>query len=91
MRLGERCDIVMALDHLVGLPAEPTSVRDAAGRTHRWLARCIDAFAVQKGEERSALFGICQGGMDRELRRESAGCGGHFGSRRLRDWGAERW
>jgi queuine tRNA-ribosyltransferase len=72
MQLGWGSDIVMALDHLVGLPAELPSVRDATDRTHRWLARCIEAFAGQRGEEQSALFGICQGGMDRELRRESA-------------------
>jgi queuine tRNA-ribosyltransferase len=72
MQLGWGSDIVMALDHLVGLPAELPSVRDATDRTHRWLGRCIDAFAAQRGEEQSALFGICQGGMDRELRRESA-------------------
>ena len=62
----------MALDHLVGLPADPAAVRDATDRTHRWLARCIDAFADHGGEEQAALFGICQGGMDPELRRESA-------------------
>jgi queuine tRNA-ribosyltransferase len=72
MQLGWGSDIVMALDHLVGLPADLATVQDATARTHRWLARCIDAFAAQKGEERSALFAICQGGMDRELRRESA-------------------
>ena len=72
LQLGWGSDIVMALDHLVGLPADPTSVRDATDRTHRWLARCADAFADAGGEERAALFGICQGGMDPELRRESA-------------------
>ena len=72
MQLGWGSDIVMALDHLIGLPADPTAVRDATDRTHRWLARCIDAFADQGGEEHAALFGICQGGMDPELRRESA-------------------
>jgi queuine tRNA-ribosyltransferase len=72
MQLGWGSDIVMALDHLVGLPADLRSVRDATDRTHRWLARCADAFAGHEGAERSALFGICQGGMDPELRRNSA-------------------
>lgn len=72
MQLGWGSDIVMALDHLVGLPADLDSVRDATDRTHRWLARCIEAFTGQRGEEQAALFGICQGGMDPELRRESA-------------------
>jgi queuine tRNA-ribosyltransferase len=72
LQLGWGSDVVMALDHLVGLPADLASVRDATDRTHRWLARCVDAFADRGGEERAALFGICQGGMDPELRRESA-------------------
>jgi queuine tRNA-ribosyltransferase len=72
MQLGWGSDIVMALDHLVGLPAADASVRDAADRTHRWLGRCIDAFTDLGGEQRAALFGICQGGMDPELRRDSA-------------------
>src|SRR5215217_8454062 len=72
LQLGWGSDIVMALDHLVGLPADFTSVRDATERTHRWLTRCVDAFADAGGEQRAALFGICQGGMDPDLRRESA-------------------
>jgi queuine tRNA-ribosyltransferase len=72
LQLGWGSDIVMALDHLVGLPADLATVRDATERTHRWLARCVDAFADAGGAERAALFGICQGGMDPNLRRESA-------------------
>jgi queuine tRNA-ribosyltransferase len=48
-------------------------VRDATERTHRWLDRCVGAFSTLKGRERgAALFGICQGGMDADMRRESA-------------------
>ncbi|HEY8445883.1 MAG TPA: tRNA guanosine(34) transglycosylase Tgt [Thermomicrobiales bacterium] len=66
-------DIIMPLDHLVGLPAERKVVADATDRTARWLLRCIQAHADLGGNERgSALFGICQGGMDPDLRRESA-------------------
>ena len=72
LQLGWGSDIVMALDHLVGLPAEPKVVQDATDRTHRWLERCIAAFKELGGLERSALFGICQGGMDPALRRASA-------------------
>ena len=71
-QLGWGSDIVMALDHLVGLPADSTSVQDATDRTHRWLHRCVTAFDNLGGQERAALFGICQGGMDGELRRSSA-------------------
>ena len=73
LQLGWGSDIVMALDHLVGLPADPAAVRDATERTHRWLERSVAAFAAFGGPEQgAALFGICQGGMDPELRRESA-------------------
>jgi queuine tRNA-ribosyltransferase len=72
LQLGWGSDIVMALDHLVGLPANLASVRDATERTHRWLDRCVAAFEDAGGESRAALFGICQGGMDPNLRRQSA-------------------
>ena len=73
LQLGFGADVVMALDHVVGLPSDRESVRDATERTHRWLARCISAHADLGGRDsRSSLFGICQGGMDVDLRRESA-------------------
>lgn len=72
LQLGWGSDVVMALDHLVGLPSDSMTVRDATERTHRWLARCIAAFDAHGGTERAALFGICQGGMDPEMRRASA-------------------
>jgi queuine tRNA-ribosyltransferase len=73
LQLGWGSDVVMALDHLVGLPADAATVRDATERTHRWLARSVAAFSAIGGRERgAALFGICQGGMDPALRRESA-------------------
>jgi queuine tRNA-ribosyltransferase len=72
LQVGWGSDIAMALDHLVGLPADEATVRDATERTHRWLDRCVTAFDDLGGRERGALFGICQGGMSAELRRESA-------------------
>jgi queuine tRNA-ribosyltransferase len=63
----------MALDTFVGLPAARSAVQAATERTARWLTRCVDAFAALGGTERgSALFGICQGGLEADLRRESA-------------------
>jgi queuine tRNA-ribosyltransferase len=72
LQLGWGSDILMPLDHLVGLPAETRTVLDAMERTHRWLERAIVSFHEAGGGARSALFGICQGGMDEHLRRESA-------------------
>ena len=65
-------NIMMALDHLVGLPGKPKKVFDATMRTHRWLERCIAAAAESERPRKGVLFGICQGGMDPELRRLSA-------------------
>ena len=72
LQLGWGSDILMPLDHLVGLPAETRVVQDAMDRTHRWLDRAITAFREADGGAQSALFGICQGGMDEAMRRESA-------------------
>ena len=72
LQLGWGSDIVMALDHLVGLPADAKAVREATERTHRWLTRCAEAFDAVGGHDQAALFGICQGGVDPELRRFSA-------------------
>lgn len=63
----------MALDHFVGLPADRDAVARSTAWTEQWLARCVTAFADLGGPERgAALFGICQGGMEPDLRRESA-------------------
>jgi queuine tRNA-ribosyltransferase len=73
LQLGWGSDVVMPLDHLVGLPSPICAVRSATERTHRWLDRCIAAFTRLRGTDRgAALFGICQGGVDPSLRRESA-------------------
>ena len=73
LQVGWGSDIAMALDHLVGLPSERGAVQAATERTARWLDRCVRAFADLDGHATgSALFGICQGGMEADLRRESA-------------------
>ena len=61
-------DIVMCLDHPVAWGTDPATASSATERTHRWAARCR---AVHPGEGR-LLFGICQGGFDREARARSA-------------------
>jgi queuine tRNA-ribosyltransferase len=66
-------DVAMVLDECTPYPA----TRDVAARsmalTHRWARRGRDAFlAVRGGTERGAQFGIVQGGMHPDLRRESA-------------------
>ncbi len=65
-------DIMMPLDHLIGLPAKPRKIAEATSRTRRWLERSIAAHQEYPVESRGALFGICQGGEDLGLRREEA-------------------
>lgn len=73
LEVGFGADIIMQLDHVIGLPAGRDAVRDATERSHRWLDRCIAAYRGLDGPARgSALFGICQGGLEPDLRRESA-------------------
>ena len=62
-------DIVMQLDELVALPAEPGRAADAMRRSVRWGARSKSAFGARESQ---ALFAIQQGGLDVALRRESA-------------------
>jgi queuine tRNA-ribosyltransferase len=62
-------DIVMQLDELVALPAEPEVTAAAMRRSARWAERCKTAFGER---DTQALFGIQQGGVDRALRAESA-------------------
>jgi queuine tRNA-ribosyltransferase len=61
-------DIVMCLDQPVGWGGDQRDATLATERTHRWATRCR---AVHPGEGR-LLFGICQGGFDRDTRAASA-------------------
>jgi queuine tRNA-ribosyltransferase len=61
-------DIQMALDVCPPLPSPPDVVRLAMERTAAWAERA----AAAHRREGQALFGIVQGGIDVELRKESA-------------------
>ncbi len=61
-------DIVMAFDDCTNFPATREAARASMELTHAWARRSLAAF--EGGEQ--ALFGIVQGGMYEELRRESA-------------------
>lgn len=76
IQLDLGADMIVAFDHLVGLDnVAPETVRDAFDRTHRWLERCIVEFdrltSHMKPAMRPLLFGVVQGGLDLDLRRES--------------------
>jgi queuine tRNA-ribosyltransferase len=61
-------DVQMVLDVCPPLPSPPDVVRRAVERTAAWAARARRAHR----REGQALFGIVQGGVDEDLRRESA-------------------
>jgi queuine tRNA-ribosyltransferase len=67
-------DIIMAFDDVVSLKGDEAGrEREAMERTHRWLERCV---AEHKRLSKSvtnppALFGIVQGGLNTDYRKES--------------------
>ncbi len=67
MELGS--DIMMAFDECAPYPAEYDYVKNSLERTTRWLERCVKAHTNTKNQ---ALFGIVQGGMYKDLRKQSA-------------------
>ncbi len=62
-------DIVMCFDECPALPATDEAVAKSMRLSMRWAQRSRDAFGDRPGH---ALFGIMQGGVNRELREESA-------------------
>lgn len=62
-------DIMMAFDECAPYPADRAYVKRSLERTTRWLRRCKE---YHKDVERQSLFGIMQGGVYPDLRRQSA-------------------
>lgn len=60
-------DIIMAFDECAD-PNDPVYIQTAMQRTHVWAERCLKAHSRKD----QALFGIIQGGVDLDLRVESA-------------------
>jgi queuine tRNA-ribosyltransferase len=68
-------DIAMVLDECIEFPADHARAADALKRTTAWARRCRDyarANAAGSMTPGQVLFGIVQGGMHADLRRESA-------------------
>ena len=61
-------DIMMAFDECVALPASREAVQDSVRRTTLWAKRC----QASRRRTDQALFGIVQGGLDQDLRVQSA-------------------
>lgn len=84
--IGLGADIIMAFDECTEFPAERTRAQKSMEMTLRWARRSKDYFDAHKhevpwfadktrehgAEQHQALFGIVQGGMYADLRKESA-------------------
>jgi queuine tRNA-ribosyltransferase len=64
-------DIALVFDECTPYHADRDYTARSTERTHRWLDRCLD-WHERRGPSRQAVFGIVQGGVHEELRRESA-------------------
>jgi queuine tRNA-ribosyltransferase len=62
-------DIVMCFDECPALPADRDRIAESMALSMRWARRSREAFGDRPGH---ALFGIQQGGLEEDLRRESA-------------------
>jgi queuine tRNA-ribosyltransferase len=62
-------DIVMCFDECPALPSDRARIEDSMRLSMRWAARSREAFGDRPGH---ALFGIQQGGLEQDLRQESA-------------------
>jgi queuine tRNA-ribosyltransferase len=66
-------DIAMVLDHCPPGDGDASTQREAHERTLRWARRARDLHETWGGSARGqAVFGICQGGTDPELRAQGA-------------------
>ena len=64
-------DIMMCLDQCAPYPSEIEQLSQAEATSFEWARRCRDAWH-SGGPSHQALFGIVQGGMDRDLRQAAA-------------------
>jgi queuine tRNA-ribosyltransferase len=64
-------DVVLAFDECTPFHVDRDYTARSMARTHRWLDRCIRRHA-ERGAEGQLLYGIVQGGVEEDLRGESA-------------------
>ncbi|MBK5118214.1 MAG: tRNA guanosine(34) transglycosylase Tgt, partial [Thermoleophilia bacterium] len=64
-------DIALVFDECTPYRADRDYTARSMERTHRWLDRCLD-WHGENGPSRQAVFGIVQGGVHEDLRRQSA-------------------
>jgi queuine tRNA-ribosyltransferase len=64
-------DIALVFDECTPFHADLDYTARSTERTHRWLDRCLE-WHNENGPPKQAVFGIVQGGVHEDLRRESA-------------------
>ncbi|MBV9311433.1 MAG: tRNA guanosine(34) transglycosylase Tgt [Solirubrobacterales bacterium] len=64
-------DIALAFDECTPFHASRDYTARSTERTHRWLERCLD-WHQEHGPPGQQVYGIVQGGVERDLRLESA-------------------
>jgi queuine tRNA-ribosyltransferase len=64
-------DIALVLDECTPFHVTRDYTARSMERTHRWLERCLRWHALN-GSDGQVVYGIVQGGVERDLRRESA-------------------
>lgn len=64
-------DIALAFDECTPFHADRAYTERSMHRTHRWLDRCV-AWCAEHAPPSQALYGIVQGGVDEDLRYQSA-------------------
>ncbi|MDH5719117.1 MAG: tRNA guanosine(34) transglycosylase Tgt [Spirochaetia bacterium] len=65
-------DIVMPIDDCAPYPADQKRLKESLDRTHRWIAESKKIWLEKNYNENQALFGIVQGGVDINFRKESS-------------------
>lgn len=66
-------DVCMVLDECIPFPCERNACEKSVKRTLRWAKRCLDEYDRTGMRERGThLFGIVQGGLYDDIRRECA-------------------
>lgn len=66
-----RSDIALVFDECTPFHVDRAYTQRSTERTHRWLARCLRRHA-EHGPAEQLVYGIVQGGVYEDLRRESA-------------------
>ncbi|MHB8658093.1 MAG: tRNA guanosine(34) transglycosylase Tgt [Solirubrobacteraceae bacterium] len=64
-------DIALVFDECTPFHSTRDYTASSTERTHRWLERCLD-WHQRHGPQDQAVYGIVQGGVERDLRLESA-------------------